>query len=137
MNILEESRKMRKIIEEAVQSLTDDMALQSVTLHPEWDVNVSYPVGFKVRHNDRLWRCMQEHTSMTGWEPENAPSLWESVNEIHTGTMEDPIPYHGNMALEKGKYYIQNGMVYLCIRNTVNPVYNELSALLGTYVEAI
>jgi hypothetical protein len=137
MNILEESRKMRKIIEKAVQSLTDDTALQSVKLHPVWEENVSYPVGFKVRDNDRLWRCMQAHTSLTGWEPDVAPSLWEAVNEIHTGTMEDPIPYHGNMALEKGKYYIQNGMIYMCIRDTVNPVYNELVALAGTYVEAI
>ena len=137
MNILEESRKMRKIIEEAVQSLKDDVALQSVKLHPVWAENVSYPVGFKVRDNDRLWRCMQAHTSLTGWEPENAPSLWEAVNAIHTGTMEDPIPYHGNMALERGKYYTQNSMIYLCIRDTVNPVYNELAALAGTYVEVI
>lgn len=135
MNILEESRKMRKIIEEAVQSLTDDMALQSVTLHPAWDVNVSYTVGFKVRHNDRLYRCIQAHTSLTGWEPENVQSLWETINETHSGTVDDPIPYDGNMALQNGLYYVQNDVVYRCIRDTVNPVYNALSELVGIYVE--
>lgn len=135
MNILEESRKMRKIIEEAVQSLTDDVALQSVNLYPMWAVNVSYTVGFKVRHNERLYRCIQAHTSLTGWEPENVQSLWESINETHSGTIDDPIPYHGNMALEEGKYYIQNDVIYRCIRDTVNPVYSELAALVSIYVE--
>ncbi len=137
MNILEESRKMRKIIEEAVQSLKDDMALQSVKLHPVWASGVTYAVGFKARYNDTLYKCLTAHTAIDGWEPDVAPSLWEAVNEIHTGIMEDPIPYHGNMVLERGKYYTQNSMIYLCIRDTVNPVYNELAALAGTYVEAI
>ena len=51
--------------------------------------------------------------------------------------MDDPIPYSGNMVLETGKYYIQNAAVYRCIRDTVNPVYNALAELVGTYVEAL
>ena len=47
------------------------------------------------------------------------------------------IPYEGNMALESGKYYTQSGMTYLCSRDTVNPVYNALSELVGIYVEVI
>lgn len=50
-------------------------------------------------------------------------------------TLTDPIPYNGNMALESGKYYSQNGLVYLCTRDTVNPVYNALADLVGMYVE--
>ena len=41
------------------------------------------------------------------------------------------------MALESGKYYIQGGMTYLCSRDTINPVYNALSELVGIYVEVI
>ena len=51
--------------------------------------------------------------------------------------MEDPIPYDGNMALESGKYYSQSGAVYLCTRDTVNPVYNALADLVGIYVKTI
>lgn len=127
--------KLRKIIESAVQSLTDETALQAVTLHPEWASNVSYAVGFKVQHNGKLWRVVQAHTSQTGWEPENVASLWEQINETHSGAMDDPIPYDGNMALESGKHYIQNNVIYLCIRDTVNPVYNPLADLVGIYVE--
>ena len=45
--------------------------------------------------------------------------------------------YDSNMALESGKYYTQSGMTYLCSRDTVNPVYNALSELVGIYVEVI
>ena len=50
-------------------------------------------------------------------------------------TLTDPIPYSGNMALESGKYYSQSGAVYLCTRDTVNPVYSDLADLVGLYVE--
>ena len=53
----------------------------------------------------------------------------------HAGTQEDPIPYDGNMALENGKYYIQNETVYKCTRDTEIPVYQTLAELIGIYVE--
>lgn len=34
-----------------------------------------------------------------------------------------------------GKYYTQDGIVYVCTRDTVNPVYNNLADLVGIYVE--
>ena len=61
-------------------------------------------------------------------------SLYAEVCETHAGTLDDLIPYDGNMALENGKYYIQNSTIYLCNRDTVNPVYNPLSELVGIYV---
>ena len=47
----------------------------------------------------------------------------------------DRIQYNGNMALQSGKYYTQNNILYLCNRDTVNPVYNALAELVGLYVE--
>lgn len=41
------------------------------------------------------------------------------------------------MALTAGLYYVQEWVVYLCIRGTVNPVYNALADLVGLYVTAI
>ena len=129
--------KLRKIIEEAVQSLADETAVQAVTLYPTWAENTAYDVGHKVQRNGKLYRCAQAHTAMVTWEPENAASLWEVINETHTGTLDDPIPYDGNMALVSGLYYVQNDVVYLCIRDTINPVYNALSELVGVYVENV
>lgn len=59
----------------------------------------------------------------------------ELISGTHEGTLNYPIPYEGNMALESGKYYMQDGVTYLCNRDTGNPVYNALSELVGQYVE--
>ena len=53
----------------------------------------------------------------------------------HAGTLDDPIPYDGNMELTEGLYYIQDEIVYLCTRSSGQPVYHALSALVGLYVE--
>ena len=137
MNYLEQARILRPIIETAVQSLSDGEALESVTLHPAWAIGKDYPAGHKVQRNGRLWRCIQTHTSQEGWEPENATSLWEGINETHDGTLYDPIPYDGNMTLVAGLHYVQDGKVYLCNRDTVNPVHNTLAELVGLYVEMV
>ncbi len=127
--------KLRKIIELSVQSLEDETALQAVTLYPAWEADTAYETGYKVQYCDKLYRCIQAHTSQAGWEPETAASLWEVINETHSGTIDDPIPYDGNMALQQGKYYVQNGVIYLCTRDTVNPVYAGLDELVGNYTE--
>lgn len=133
----DEAESLRTHIETAAQSLTDEEALEAVALYPVWSASTDYPAGHKVQHNARLWRCLQAHTTQDGWEPENAASLWESIDETHAGTLNNPIPYEGNMALTTGLYYEQYGVVYLCTRDTVNPVYNDLVDLVGLYVEVV
>ena len=96
--------KLRKIIESAVQSLPDETALQAVTLHPEWASNVSYAVGFKAQRGGKLWRVLQEHTSQDGWQPENAASLWEQINEKHSGALDRKSPVLSHRALVIGTY---------------------------------
>ena len=130
-----EALKLRRHIETSVQSLSDSEALDAVVLHPVWKAGIAYTAGYKAQHGGKLWRCRQAHTSQSGWEPENVPALWEEICETHDGTLADPIPYEGSMALENGKYYSQDGVTYLCNRDTVNPVYNPLRELVGIYVE--
>lgn len=125
------------LIRQQINSLAvdDSTALRMVEFYPDWAAGQDYPVGFKVQFGGALYKVLQAHTSQDGWEPENAPSLWTEICESHAGTLDDPIPYSGNMALEAGKYYSQNGEVYLCTRDTVNPVYSALADLVGLYVE--
>ena len=127
------------LIRQQINTLTvdDNTALRMLEFYPEWASGTDYTAGYKVQRGGRLWRCIQAHTSQAGWEPENAASLWTEICESHAGTLEDPIPYNGNMALESGKYYSQNSKIYRCTRDTVNPVYNALSELVGLYVEKI
>ena len=127
------------LIRQQINGLTvdDNTALRMREFYPEWAVGVDYATGYKVQRGGRLWRCVQAHTSQTGWEPENTPALWTEICESHGGTLNDPIPYSGNMALENGKYYTQDGVLYLCNRDTGNPVYHPLSALVGLYVTVV
>ena len=127
------------LIKQQINTLTvdDNTALRMLAFYPEWASDTDYTAGDKVQRGGRLWCCIQAHTSQIGWEPENAASLWTEICESHAGTLEDPIPYSGNMALESGKYYSQDGKVYRCTRDTENPVYNALSELVGLYVEEV
>lgn len=131
------------LIRQSVNTLEvdDNTALRMMDYYPAWEADTAYtaesgkPVGYKVTSGGKLWKLRQEHTSQVGWEPTNVPAMWESINETHSGTEADPIPYEGNMALTKGLYYVQGYVVYLCIRDTGVPVYNPLADLTGVYVE--
>ena len=134
---LTESEILALLIPKQINTLTvdDNMALRMLAFYPEWAAGTAYSVGYKVRRGGKLWRVVQAHTSQIGWEPENAASLWEQINETHAGTLDDPIPYSGNMALTAGLYYMQDWVIYKCTRDTGNPVYHALSELVGLYVE--
>lgn len=137
-----EAIKLRHHIENAVQSLPDSEALEVKTLYPKWSdlAAKSYTaekVGFKFVHAGKLYKTRQEnHTFSTAWVPgEGTESIYERIDEVHDGTKHDPIPYDGNMALETGKYYTQDGVTYICTRDTGNPVHHALKDLIGLYVD--
>lgn len=132
-----EALKIRANLEMAVQSLPDASALEVRTFYPEWESGKAYSVGFMVQYDGLLYKVTNAHTSQADWTPDVAHTLYERINETHSGTENDPIPYSGNMALENGKYYTQDGEIYKCVRDTVNPVYNTLADLVGLYVEAV
>ena len=119
-------------------AVDDQTALRMTEFYPEWTSGQGYTAAYKVRYGGKLWRCVQAHTAQSGWEPSTATaSLWEQICKSHDGTLADPIPYSGNMALENGKYYTQDGATYLCTRDTGSPVYNALADLVGIYVDTV
>lgn len=136
---LTESEVLSLLLKQQINTLSvdDQTAFRMRGFYPAWTEGVSYAAGYKAQYNGKLWRCLQAHTSQDGWEPENAPALWEEICETHDGSLYDPIPYSGSMALVSGLYYSQDGVTYLCNRDTVNPVYNQLSELVGLYVEFV
>ena len=121
--------------------MDDNTALRMKDFYPTFDSLVGQQVnkGFKFSYGGKLWSVVQSSlTIQTHYPPGvGTESLYTEVCETHTGTMDDPIPYSGNMALENGKYYMQDYKIYLCIRDTVNPVYHSLADLVGLYVEEV
>ena len=119
------------------QTADDNTALRMKQFYPTFDEIVGQKVkqGFKFRHGDYLWATVKELTIQSHYAPgDGMESLYTKVNETHAGTLEDPIPYDGNMALENGKHYSQYSTIYLCNRDTGNPVYHKLSELVGQFV---
>lgn len=119
-------------------SLSDTESLEMKDWFPEWESKMGQQVnaGEKYRYDGRLWKVLQQHTVQKNWKPgEGTESLYTEVTESHAGTKEDPIPYGNNMELEEGKYYSQDGVTYICTRDTGIPVYNPLADLVGIYVE--
>ena len=119
-------------------SVDDATALRMVAYYPEWTAGTAYAAGDRVVYNCDLYKVLQAHTAQETWLPgTGTESLYTRIDEQHDGTKYDPIPYDGNMALDAGKYYTQDGVLYKCTRDTGNPVYHALSALVGTYVEVV
>lgn len=119
-------------------SLTDNDALSVKSVYPEWETLIGKEVkqGDKMQCDGRLWKVLQQHTVQEQWRPgTGTESLYTEIVETASGTADDPIPYNNNMELEQGKYYIQDGITYLCTRNTEIPVYQPLVDLVGIYVE--
>lgn len=122
--------------------INDADALKYKDLYPDWNefIGKSLKKDFKINYNDRLYKTLQEVVTVLdqeGYRPGEVGSeaLYAEINETNQGTLEDPIPYNNNMELFEGKYYSQNDVIYKCTRNTGQPVYQDLSALVGTYVE--
>ena len=123
----------------AAESFTDEQAIKVMSLYPEWEsfIGSSLSTGMRVRYADRLYKVRQEIAAVLENQPPSidTAALYEEISESHAGTLEDPIPYNNNMELFNGTYYSQDGIVYLCTRDTGQAVYNPLKDLVGTYVE--
>ena len=143
-DLFEMARNLRPYIEQAVQNLPDADGLKAKALYPRWEVlvkkgSVEAEAGYCFTYNGDLYKCTRKNpTFQSDWIPGNGTAaLYIRIEESHVGTLDDPIPYSGNMALESGKYYIQDYVIYLCNRDTGNPVYHSLAELVGLYVETV
>ena len=123
-------------------SVDDQTALRMLTFYPEWADLIGKTVDkaeYKFQHNGKLYKTIPaNHTFQADWIPGvGTESIYTRIDEEHAGTLADPISYDGNMELSAGLYYTQDGVTYLCNRDTINPVYNALVDLVGVYVEAV
>ena len=114
---LTESEVTRMLIAQQINTLEvdDNTALRMLEFYPEWAAGQAYTAGYKVQHGGKLWRCLQNHTSQDGWEPDNAPSLWAKVlipDETVVPEWEQPDstnPYSaGDKVMHNGKTWVSD-----------------------------
>ena len=137
---LKDAKMYRAAIEAGANAVerSDLDALAVKDIYPAWEslIGQTVNVDFKLTYDGKLYKVIQAHTVQADWVPGvGTESLYAVIDEGHAGTLDDPIPYDGNMELFEGLYYIQNGVNYRCTRNSEQPVYHALSDLVGLYVE--
>ena len=155
INHVQELRRAKEIVAQKTKEvngygLSATQALEVMDWFPKWGVDEGFKEGDTVTRNTKfqyegkLYAVLQDHTIMPHYYPSvNTASLYVEVTPEYNdkgeenGTRENPIEYNGNMVLENGKYYSQDGVVYLCNRDSINPLYNALKDLVGHYVEIV
>lgn len=143
----------------ALTFLTDEEALTVKALHKPWEddpegyhYSIENPLDLRRQYNERLWKLKKDHNKQASWYPGAEATLWEEIIEGHAGTLEDPIPVPDSVTTSGftyvyGKYYLENGEIYLCKRGGVdNPeeMYGKEetlnfppSQLVGQYFEKV
>lgn len=142
MTVIEQAEAIREAMDVAGAVLTDEQALNCKAIYKQWKdlLGVTVKEGYRFLYGKDLYRTEQsEYTFVKEYVPGavGTESLFSHIDEGHSGTLEDPIPYETNMEIFEGKYYIQYDVVYLCTRSSGQPLQHDLSALVGHYVEVV
>lgn len=132
------------------RKLTAEQRILHKDYAPKWGEDDGFKEGDVVAkgsfftYGGKLYAVLQEHTILPYYYPsKDTAALYVEVTPDYTeegkeyGTLKNPIPYNGNMILEKDKYYLQDDIIYLCNRDSINPVYHNLNDLLGLYVKKV
>ena len=128
--------------EKIVSTFDDENAVKVIDLYPAWKESIAVAVGERYQYNGRLYKVVQAHTTQADWTPDITPSLWVVIDVEHSGTLEDPIPAVASMEYIKGKYYIENGTIYLMNRQGMADgesivLHYTPSQLVGQYFEVV
>lgn len=146
--VVDNSSEMSKQLQDALldqynkrTDITDEDALKRPLLVYEWDTYIgkSLKTGQIVSYESKLYRVRQDiNTVIEGWAPQlSTASLYEVIEVASAGTIDDPIPYTPPMEIFNGKYYIQNGVKYKCIRDSQTALSHNLADLVALYVEVV
>lgn len=147
-------QELVNFIRNARTTATDQTALVGKELYPLFAdiVGTVQKKGFCCRYevggqmNLYKLSCNDQTANGTlildNWTPADAPSIWTAIDIEHEGTLEDPIPAVAGMEYIKGKYYIEDGTIYLMNRQGMadgeSVVLHYLpSQLVGQYFEAV
>lgn len=139
-SITEQIRSFIRSMTREMTEIADNDALDAIDLFDEWDglIGQTVKAGRIVRTAEGLWRVRQEHTVQAHYPPSiHTASLYERIVKDHEGTQDDPIPYKPPMEIFNGKYYTQDGVLYLCTRDSGQALTHNLSELVVLYVEVV
>lgn len=103
--------KLLEMMHKAAISLNDEDALSAVELFPAWKTDTAYALDERIRYGEKLYKCVQAHTSQESWTPDITPALWAEVSVDEWPEWKQPTgaqdAYNkGNKVTFEGKHYI-------------------------------
>ena len=105
------AQRVREAMDAAGARLDDAAALDAMAIYPAWEADTAYAIGQRVRYGDKLYKCVQAHTSQDDWMPSTTPALWVRVSIEEWPEWVQPTGAHdayakGDKVTYKGKRYI-------------------------------
>lgn len=88
-------------------TVDDETALTGKELYPVWAENISVSVNDRYQYNDKLYKCVQAHTTQADWTPNATPALWVEVSLDEFPDWKQPAGAHD--AYAKGDKVKHNG----------------------------
>lgn len=131
------------------QSLSDNEALEAKAIYNTWEELVykgfiAADSGYKFTYENNLYKTVHENQRfLAEWVPgSGTEGIFTRIDEVHAGTLEDPIPAAANMEYVKGLYYSEDEKLYLMNREGMAAGESIVlqfmpSALVGQYFEAV
>ena len=115
MITIERAKELRAIIEAAILELNQDDAtvLGNIELYAMWQSGKAYTVGERIQYGDKLYKCVQAHTSQDDWTPDVTPALWVVVSVEEWPEFIHPTGAHD--AYNKGDKVTYNGKHYISL----------------------
>lgn len=113
------AQKVRNAMNAAGAQLDDAAALDAMAIYPAWAVGEAYAAGDRRRYGEKLYKCVQAHTSQADWTPDATPALWVKISVDEWPEWVQPTGAHdayntGDKVTYNGKRYISliDGNVY-------------------------
>ena len=105
------AQRVREAMDTAGAWVGDAAALDAMAIYPAWEADTAYAIGQRVRYGDKLYKCVQAHTSQGDWMPSATPALWVRVSIEEWPEWVQPTGAHdayakGDKVTYKGKRYI-------------------------------
>lgn len=135
-----DNEKLQTAISYTVANIPDQEALDCISIFPKWEsyIGKSMPEGVRTQYEGKLYKSRQEIPTVLANQPPGieTAALYVVIDQEHAGTLEDPIPYDQMMEVFAGKYYLEDGIIYECIRDSGQPLYATCASLVGNYFKA-
>lgn len=96
-----------EFLRKAILTADDETALTGIALYPVWSSGISVSVNDRYQYNDKLYKCVQAHTTQADWTPDVTPALWVEVSLDEFPEWKQPAGAHD--AYAKGDKVKHNG----------------------------